>query len=100
MLRDDSSSCVADPCCRGRRAEVLLLDVGTYSEAPGDITPAEGSAGVLLRLFEDRKVDGLLTAPPCVVEFFDASPIERLPTEAAIREQTPKFKTVAFRGTE
>lgn len=72
---------------RGHGAQTLLLDVGTFSDAPADITPAEvaaaaghdlaqlresrdrgaamdamadGAARVLLRLFEQDKVDGVL----------------------------------------
>ncbi|GAB3494272.1 Tm-1-like ATP-binding domain-containing protein [Flexivirga lutea] len=72
---------------RGYGAQALLLDVGTYSDAHADITPAEvaqaaghdlaqlrdsgdrgaamdamadGAANVLLRLFGEGKVDGVL----------------------------------------
>lgn len=72
---------------RGHGAQVVLLDVGTFSDAAADITPAEvaaaaghdlaglresgdrgaamdamadGAANVLLRLFDEGKVDGVL----------------------------------------
>src|SRR5690625_6888747 len=76
-----------DDKVRGHGAQVLLIDVGTSSAADADVTPAEvaeaaghdlaqlreagdrgaamdamadGSAIVLLRLFQEGKVDGVL----------------------------------------